>query len=248
MRILIALATWNRPVITEICLENLSAARSADVRLVVYDDASDAYDKAWLSGYADEVVRFASTGGISRSRAKAMRDFVYRFTDFDLLYLTDNDTLHDPRFVEVIRWVFETRKGAGKPLPLSLFNSVFHSAPENVLGEHPQLLLVKTIPGASRVYERTMAEQVVQVLNTDPELEHVPGWDWHYMTLLARPSLLTRTSYMEHFARDRLEGGMHNPSSGLGDAGRADFERDRALNPTPWLAERREEVIRRLLY
>ena len=68
MKIVIAVSTYNRPTITRFCLENLSAMRSDDVRLVVYDDASDAYDKRELLEYADEVIRFERNGGIERSR------------------------------------------------------------------------------------------------------------------------------------------------------------------------------------
>ena len=248
MKILIALSTFNRPVITDICLKNLSGFRSDDVRLVVYDDASQAYDKDYLLGYADEVVRFPSRGGIARSRAKTLRDFHYRFTDFDLLYLTDNDTVHDPGFLDVIRSVFAIQAGREVSYPLSLFNTAFHNAPENILGESADYLFTRSIPGVSQCYDRRIAATIVDVLNTNPELEFIDGWDWHYVTVLARPCMMTKTSYLEHFARDRHEGGMHIPNSGMGDAGLPDFEQDRAANPTPWLAAIRPEVIRKLLY
>ena len=95
MKILLALSTYNRPIITELCLKNLQQVRSDQVKLVVYDDASTAYSKDFLQGYSDEVVRFNRNGGIERSRAKAIRDFVYRYLDFDLIYFTDNDAIHD---------------------------------------------------------------------------------------------------------------------------------------------------------
>jgi hypothetical protein len=248
MKVLIAVATYNRPLITGICLENLSGFRSPDVRLVAYDDASTAYDKAYLSGFCDEVVRFPSNGGIARSRARALRDFIYRYTDFDLLYLTDSDTVHDAQFLSVARSVFATQTVDETPMALSLFNSRFHSAPENILGETPELYFTRTIPGASVCYDRRIAATVAEALDRIPELESAPGWDWNYMRVLGRPSILSRVSYVEHFARDRDEGGMHNKSSGLGDAGLADFETDRAVNPTPWLAEIRPRIIERLLY
>ena len=59
MKLLIALATYNRPGITAVCLENLQLIRDpARVRLVVYDDASVAYSARYLSTLTDEVVRF----------------------------------------------------------------------------------------------------------------------------------------------------------------------------------------------
>jgi glycosyltransferase involved in cell wall biosynthesis len=85
MKILIALATYNRPVITHLCLQNLQLVRSDEVKLVVYDDASTAYSKETLLEFSDDVIRFERNGGIERSRAKAIRDFVYRYTDCDLI-------------------------------------------------------------------------------------------------------------------------------------------------------------------
>ena len=33
--------------------------------------------------------------GIERSRARSFRDFIHVYKDFDLYYMTDNDTIHD---------------------------------------------------------------------------------------------------------------------------------------------------------
>ena len=47
-----------------------------------------------LEANCDEVVRFHRNGGIERSRARAMRDFVHRFRDFDLQRGALADTIH----------------------------------------------------------------------------------------------------------------------------------------------------------
>jgi hypothetical protein len=52
---------------------------------------------------------------------------------------------------------------------------------------------------------------------------------------------------VEHFARDKYEAGMHSKNSGTGMKAMVDFERDRALNPAPFLAQIRDEIIGRII-
>ncbi|MEI6713372.1 MAG: glycosyltransferase [Verrucomicrobiota bacterium] len=246
-KIIIALSTFNRPVITEICLQSLQAARSPSVRLVVYDDASTAYNKAYLQSKSDEVVRFARNGGIERSRARSMRDFIHRFTDYDLLYLTDNDTVHDPGFVGVLRTLFDLQKKSPTTFPVGLYNSTFHNHPENILNKSDALTVQKTCAGVSQCYTRAMAKTIVNALDHQPELETLYGWDYHWPALLGVPFLQTNTSYLEHFARDRSEGGIHSSNSGTDLTALKDFERDRALNPTEYLQFVRMPIIHEIL-
>jgi hypothetical protein len=65
--------------------------------------------------------------------------------------------------------------------------------------------------------------------------------------VLARPCLNTKVSFVEHFARDKHEAGMHSTNSGAGPDALVDFERDRALNPTPYLVQIRDETIGKIL-
>lgn len=246
-KILVALSTYNRPLVTRICLRSLQEVRSPQVRLVAYDDASTAYDREFLAASCDEVVRFHRNGGIERSRARAFRDFVHRFQDYDLLYLTDNDTVHDPSFVAQLNQFFRVQQGAAKTFPVCLYNSRFHAQAGNLLSETKSFLVRKTAPGVSHCYNRAMAQTIVQGLDQHPELETLYGWDYHLPGLLRVPFLQSRTSYVEHFARDRDEGGLHSKNSGTGLAAMSDFERDRALFPTPLLEQIRPQVIAEIL-
>lgn len=247
MKILIALATYNRPVITQLCLQNLQLVRSEDVKVVVYDDASTSYTKEYLLKFADDVVRFERNGGIERSRAKSIRDFVYRYIDFDLIYFTDNDAIHDPKFIEVIRSVSAWQRNRPEVLPFSLYNTLFHNRSENLISESGMFVVLKTIPGISQCYTREMAEIIVDVLNRSADFESTYGWDYIYTMVLGRPCLNTKVSFVEHFARDKHEAGMHSANSGTGPDALIDFERDRALNPTPYLIEIRDETIGKIL-
>ncbi|MBT8518728.1 methyltransferase domain-containing protein [Polynucleobacter paneuropaeus] len=246
-RILIALSTFNRPIITEICLESISSFRSKDIRLVIYDDASSKYDRPFLEHYADEVVRFERNGGIERSRAKSFRDFRYRFTDYDLLYLTDNDTLHDPEAMEILLKTYQDLQANNSVMPISLFNSSNHMSESNIIDRHKQGSIIKTLPGVSQCYDRSMVEVIVDGLNQSAELESKHGWDWDWPALLKSHFFVTKHSYLEHFCRDRDDGGMHAPYSGLGFTAKYDFEHDRAINPTDYLIARRDSVIDQIL-
>jgi glycosyltransferase involved in cell wall biosynthesis len=247
MKILIALSTYNRPIITELCLKNLQLVRSKVVKLVVYDDASTAYGKDFLLEYSDEVVRFERNGGIERSRAKAIRDFVYRYHDFDLIYFTDNDAIHDPKFVDVMRSVSVWQRNRSELLPFSVYNCRNHSYLKNIVFETEMFLILKTMPGISQCYTRDMAEIIVQTLNCSAELESTYGWDYLYPAILGRHCLISKVSMVEHFGRDRYEAGMHATNSGSGPDALIDFERDRALDPTPYLYHIRDEIIGKIL-
>jgi len=249
MKILIAVATYNRTNVTRNCLQNLQVIRNPNCKLVIYDDCSTSYDKGYLEQYADEVVRFERNGGIERSRAKSFRDFVYRFTDYDLLYLTDNDTLHDPKFLEILSEIYKTQQAEfDNILPMGLFNSVFHSYHDNIITETKEFYISRTCPGVSQCYDRKMASKIVDALNTSPTLETTYGWDYLWPATLGLPFLVTKTSYVEHFARDLAESGMHSQNSGASKENfLKDFERDKALNPTPYLEMLRDDAINAIL-
>ena len=246
MKILIALATYNRPIITDLCLKNLQAVRNSDTKLVVYDDHSEAYSVDYLRGYADEVVRFEARGGIEKSRARTLRDFLSKYTEYDLLYLTDNDAIHDPIFADLLRGIFDGQQQHGAEIyPVGLFNSVFHQ--NRLMAENEKFFLYETCPGISMCYTRDMVKLIVNFLDQEPAAESAYGWDMTWPKALNRPFLLPKNSYVEHFARDRFEAGMHSNNSGISPDALLDFERDRALNPTDHLIEARPYIIKSIL-
>jgi hypothetical protein len=243
-RMLIAVATYNRPRITEIALANLREIKGPEDVLVAYDDGSDAYDPSFLRRHADEVVRMPANGGIERLRARNFRDFIERYREFDLLYLTDNDVVHDPAFSATLRTFYDKHEiQDGRHMPVCLYRSAFHEQPDNVLWRGPQTSVRHTAPGVSQLYDREMAEVIVRGLAADPRYETLYGYDYYLPAMLVRPFVQSETSYLEHFARDTFEGGLHTKNSGTGTDALADFERDRALNPTPYLQKLRPLVI-----
>ena len=247
-KILIALSTFNRKNITKLCLENLKQIVDKDKKskLVIYDDASTNYGDEFLKQYSDNVLRFRVSGGIERSRVRAFRDFVYIYKDFDLFYMTDNDTIHDPDFLEILRKLYESSsKKFDKKLPIGLYNSKFHNNPKNVIYENSILSVRKTCPGVSQCFDREMINKMLVFINENPVYETLYGFDYHWPASLNVPFLQTQISYLEHFARDKKEKGLHSTHT-INDQ-RADFERDRAIHPTSYLKKIREKIIKKIL-
>ena len=247
-KILIALSTFNRKNITKLCLENLKQIVDKDKKskLVIYDDASTNYGDEFLKQYSDNVLRFRVSGGVERSRARAFRDFIYIYKDFDLFYMTDNDTIHDPNFLEILRKLYESSsKKFDKKLPIGLYNSKFHNNPKNVIYENNILSVRKTCPGVSQCFDREMINKMLTFINKNPVYETLYGFDYHWPASLNVPFLQTQTSYLEHFARDKKEKGLHSTHT-INDP-RADFERDRAIHPTSYLKKIREKIIKKIL-
>jgi hypothetical protein len=246
MKILIALATYERPKITELCLKNLQLIRlNKNIRLIIYDDASSQYDMPYLLKYSDEVIKFARNGGIERSRARAFRDFIHRFKEFDLLYLTDNDSIHDPIFTQYLIELFTLQRQENESWPVGLFNSSMHK--EAIVNENEHFYLYKTCPGISQCYDRSMATRIVSYLDSHPTAESDIHWDFKWPSVLESNFLIPKISYVEHFARDVNEGGLHSAFTGNNkEAFLRDFERDCAINPSQYLVKIKEQVIQDL--
>jgi hypothetical protein len=76
---------------------------------------------------------------------------------------------------------------------------------------------------------------VVKIVQKLDQLEADPIYNWDYIApaLLGMPILTTQESYLEHFGA--VPGSMHT--------GAGNWDRDRALNPTPYLAAQRKRII-----
>ena len=83
------------------------------------------------------------------------------------------------------------------------------------------------------------------LIDENPVYETLYGFDYHWPASLGIPFLQTKTSYLEHFARDKNEKGLH--SSFSDENPMKDFDRDRALFPTKYLQEIRDKIIKKIL-
>jgi len=128
---------------------------------------------------------------------------------------------------------------------MGLYNSKFHNDPKNVVYENNILSIRKTCPGVSQCFDRDMIQTMLKFIDENPVYETLYGFDYHWPASLNVPFLQTQTSYLEHFARDKEEKGLH--STFTIDDPKSDFERDRAILPTVYLKKIRNEIIQRIL-
>jgi peptidylprolyl isomerase len=223
-KILICVSAFNRRKMTELCLSQIQRYKAKNCFLQVYNDHSNEYNNDFLKNYADEVIQLPLKMGIHNLRIYQLKRFLE--SDFDLLYFTDNDVLHDPEFIKVLNFLYEL---GNKELPVCIYNSRFHAKPENVIFFKNGVSLRKTAPGVSMLYDKNMAERIIRYIDKIGSFLNDISWDYRIIAYLDKPFITTDISYLEHFGAE----GIHN----------ADFERDRAINPTFYLKSMRQNII-----
>jgi tetratricopeptide (TPR) repeat protein len=223
--ILISVAVFNRKTITGLSLAQTKRYKTPYCHLQVYNDHSTEFDNSFLAHYADEVIQLPVKKGIHDLRWHQFRKFLE--TDFDFIYMTDSDVLHDPGYVTVLEKLYEW---GDRKFPVCLFNSAFHMDPRTILCRKNGILLKGTAPGVSMFYSKKMVEKIVSMLFKHHDTSI---WDYTALKYLGLPWITPETSYLEHYGG----GGIHN----------ADYERDRAINPTKYLVERRTSILDHLL-
>jgi len=222
--ILISIPVFNRKKVTRLSLAQTKRYKTPSCFVQVYNDHSDEYDNTFLTPYSDEVIQLPDKKGINALRWHQFTCFLD--TDFDFIYMTDSDVIHDPGFISALDILYESGKGK---LPICLFNSAFHMEPRIILYRKNGVMLKGTAPGVSMFYDRTMVERIVSILKKRHNNE---VWDFAAVKYLGLPWITPETSYLEHYGT----GGIHN----------MDNERDRAINPTEYLRERRERILKYL--
>jgi tetratricopeptide (TPR) repeat protein len=222
--ILISVSAFNRKKITQLALEQIKRYKTSYCHLQVYNDHSTEYGNTFLEAYADEVVQLPDKMGIHDLRMHQFRRFLE--TDFDLLYMTDNDVLHDPDFVAALEVLYEM---GNCRLPVGIFNSSAHMSAGNIMYHGNGILLRKFSSGVSMLFNKQMVERIVSLENKSSAAHNVMAWDYKAMLYLGLPWMTSETSYLEHFGG----GGIHN----------RDFAGDRALQPTKYLRERWQPIV-----
>lgn len=227
LKILISVSAYNRKKITQLSLAQTMRYRTpSSCHVQVYNDQSTEYGSAFLVPYADEVIQLPAKMGIHALRWHQFRKFMD--SDFDLLYLTDNDVIHDPQYIRVIEALYEI---GSRSLPVCLYNSIYHMQPETILCCRNGLMLKKTAPGISMLLDRKMVGKILSARDAAGEHQTL-SWDYAATEYLGLPWITPETSFLEHFGA----GGIHND----------DYNRDRALYPTPYLQERRDSLLQYL--
>jgi hypothetical protein len=227
-RILIAVAYYNRQAIAEQCVPTIrDGMKSGHDALIIYDDGSSskAWDSETLISNSDKI-EYGPNVGIDKQRQRHIRDFSFGWNKliYTHLYLVDSDSPHDIDWRDHALSLQERCKGA----PVCLYNTKTHEAMQNnTYLVDTDVIWRRFAPGVSYLLTAAHVEKIMPHLST---LDH---WDWQVPALLGYKMVISRTSYCDHIGH----GGLHDPKDGnMGD--------ERALNPTPWLVKKREEIIK----
>lgn len=228
--ILIPVCVFNRKKITQLSLAQIKRYKTEYCYLQVYNDQSTEYDNYFLEQYADEVIQLPHRMGPHNLRWCSFNKFLE--SDFDFMYMTDNDIIHDPEFINALEYLYEM--GVGQ-LPVCLYNSRDHSGPKTVLFDNNNgIILKKTAPGFSMFYDRKMVEKVISIFDKTGTNHDNYGWDYRAIAYLGLPWITSEVSYLEHYGA----GGVNN----------SDYETDRAINPSEYLQKRRESILNYLIH
>jgi Glycosyl transferase family 2 len=223
-QILICVPCRDRQRVVAQCLPTVVAGAGPQDEIFCTDDASTEYDGHYLLEWATSVRTLKEKVGPSAQRQIHFREFSAGFTH---LYLTDSDAIHDPDWRSRALFLQERHAGA----PVCLYNAWTHAdkfIKDNTVEDDPlsEVIVRRYAPGISYFLSRAHVEKVL------PHLAHMNHWDWNVPDWLGNRMAVSRVSYVDHIA---LGGMHHKPEDG--------FEGDRGLNPTPWLAAKRAEVV-----
>lgn len=228
-KIFIAVPIFNRVRIVEQCLPTLVESKDCDDLLALYDDGStDGFCTTDFIFCPHRYLRSPTSIGIEAQRRQHLRDFWQdkRFTHF---YATDSDALHDPNWRQV---ALDTQEACGGAMTC-LYNTDAHVRIEgNTINDSPhnEVIWRRVAPGISYLLTR---EHVAAIM---PHIDSLAHHDWQIPGILGNRCAITRTSYVDHIGL----GGLHHPATAGLDEG------DRCLNPTPWLQQKRREVVEAL--
>jgi tetratricopeptide (TPR) repeat protein len=229
-KILISVPVFNRVKITTLSLAQTKRYKTTYCHLQVYNDHSTEYDNSYLSPYADEVIQLPNKMGIHKLRWYQLRQFLD--TNYDFIYMTDNDVIHDSQYIKALEALYFL---GGDKLPVCIFNSVHHTRPHSILYFGDEIMLMRTAPGVSMFLDKAMVETIISRFDSADKYSGADSGDWDFRVceLLNLPWITAQQSFLEHFGGE----GMHNP----------DYERDRALQPTQYLEERRNPILQYLV-
>jgi len=223
-KILIVVSAFNRKKITALSLSQTMRYKTANCSVQVYNDHSTEYDSTFLSAYADEVIQLPDKMGIDMLRWYQFRKFLE--TDFDFLYLTDNDVIHDPHYIAMLDYLYEKGK---RKMPVSLFHNIFMLQPRLLVYYQKGIFVKTSAPGASMFFDRKMVEIILSVSDSiGNKLDYLP-WDNKAVACLRLPWITPELSYLEHFGA----GGLNSDN----------YERERCVNPTEYLQRIRDRIL-----
>lgn len=227
MKIRIDVPVYNRKNITEIVLQQLQKTKGVEDVLRIYNDNSTEYDNDFLKSFGEvknyDVKCEHRWQNIHKIRSLAFRDFLHE--DFDFLYITDNDALHDPNWRQELLQGYEEHK-----LPVSGYVSGYmynnYDYYRNQFSNKRYNAIYSTGGGISMLLHKSHIRTIVDRMGAS-DIHDM--WDCTAWGYLNNRYTLTRQSFLDHFGK----GGLHHQS----------WDQERAINPTNYLINIRQSVI-----
>lgn len=224
-QILIVVTTYNRPTITQLALKNITETKRK-AALWVLDDHSTEYDLDFLRATAFDATRIERRQeklGVEYQRLTTQLEAFE--TDYKFIYHTDNDAIHDPDWITRLAQIYDMFKSN----PICLYNTPFHMQHTVKVLDQFALAARKFCPGISFFYDQSLLKPSAHLIADIVKGPLKTNWDYYVSHFINMPTVTSLVSYVEHFGAD----GLHN----------SDFERDRALCPTPYLLRNRQGII-----
>lgn len=230
-RILICIPIFNRIPIAEQCIQTILSSMYAGDHLALYDDGCDE-DVLRLLGGASNATHHVNLSdgkklnlGVDAQRRRHIIDFRGQ-SEFTHLYFSDADAFVDPHWRERLLDI-QARTGL---LTCGYHTQTHENYEKNVYNRDGDILFTRFAPGVSYLLERRHVEKIGSLM---PDRWN---FDWHIPGILGYKCAVSDVSCVDHLGA----GGMHDTSEP------GCVSRERATNPTPWLIQKRAEILANL--
>jgi hypothetical protein len=223
--VFVAAATFNRPIVSRMCLEQQASVMPPSHELHVWDDQSDRPpDLHGIRHIAHKEKGKLWVGGI---RAVELLEFIS--SGFDVVYLTDCDAVLDPAWMGMAVRLLKYGEVAG------LYNNSYNLRYVVGEGSEPPHYVKTAVPGISIMMVRAAVMRLVKILPTFDV-----KWDHRFSAELGMRCIVSKQSHCDHYGASGLHPGpgewdknvAHNPTPYLADLRRTLFEEIKAAAPT----------------
>lgn len=195
----------------------------------IYNDNSTEYDNDWLEQFGTPITyklpKQQRWVNIHTIRYKAYQNFLDE--KFDYLYMTDNDAIHAPGFLDVFLNLQRSTKHPVCGYISKYMHEFSNQYRQQIRVPATHHVLRNTNGGISIFLSR---EQVIKLMNKYNSNTRM--WDCDTWSLLGNQYVLTGNSFLDHYGK----GGLHNK----------DWNFDYALKPIPYLKTIRPHMIKYL--
>ena len=235
MKVLIEVQCYNRKTITEITLNQIKRYKGIGADLQIVNDHSTEYDVEWLEQFTDKVVQYPQKANINILKYRTFKNFLK--SDYDYLYMCDNDAYHDPDFMNQLFLVHQQSGG----LPVTLYRSSFikRCGVYKVTKKLPSGEVRKGLfGGISTFLSRKHIEKINELLPETEEqwdkLTEFKAWDSRWQQHVENGCFaVPELSYVEHYG---WKGQNHK-----------NFEDDIALEPTIYLQDTHNTIKKEII-